>query len=190
MTNTVRDKVLTAAKAKMLRFGYRKVTMDEIAADLRMSKNTIYLQFQSKVEIAQSLFDRLKKEINAHLDANAKAISDPLDLIHKNIYFLQKELSPWFEHFLTDIKQELPGLWKDFVDYRTEKILEIETLIKAGIRSGQFRKVNATIAAQAFLGAVDAIINPEFLQNESISFQQALDEVLDLWSEGMLPRKR
>jgi len=32
----------------MLKFGYRKVTMDEIAADLVMSKNTIYKAFSER----------------------------------------------------------------------------------------------------------------------------------------------
>jgi len=37
----VAEKILAAAEARMVRLGYHKVTMDEIAADLRMSKNTI-----------------------------------------------------------------------------------------------------------------------------------------------------
>ena len=34
---------------------FRKVTMDEIASDLHMSKNTIYKLFVGKEEIAKSL---------------------------------------------------------------------------------------------------------------------------------------
>ena len=37
----------------MIKFGYRKVTMDEIAADLHISKNTIYKFFVGKEEIAR-----------------------------------------------------------------------------------------------------------------------------------------
>ncbi len=42
-SHPVADKILMAAQARMIRFGYHKVTMDEIANDLRMSKNTIYV---------------------------------------------------------------------------------------------------------------------------------------------------
>ena len=114
---------------------------------------------------------------------------EPLTIIHKNICFLQKELTPWFEHFIADIKQELPDLWKDFTIFRAEKILEIEKLVKVGITSGKFRKVNPALAVTAFLGAVDAIIDPEFLNNEAISFHEALESVLDLWSKGLLNTK-
>ena len=62
--NTAEQKVLDRAQARMIRFGYRKTSMDEIASDLKMSKNTIYKFFQSKAEIAQQLFMRLKENIN------------------------------------------------------------------------------------------------------------------------------
>ena len=181
----VREKVLSAAEKRMMRFGYRKVLMDEIARDLAMSKNTIYRHFQSKQDIAAMLFDRLKTRINRNQEQVEARTSDPLEIIYQNVCFLQKELAPWFEHFLGDIKQELPGLWDGFTAFRTEKILEIEQLIKEGIKRKEFRRVDTAIAVRAFLGAVESCTNPEFLQNENVSFQKALKEVLDIWSVGI-----
>lgn len=182
---TIREKILNASEKRMTKFGYRKVLMDEIARDLTMSKNTIYKEFRSKVEIAQALFSRLKERINENQTKTEERSKDPLKIIHDNVCFLQKELSPWFECFLPDIKQELPNLWEDFISFRTEKVLEIEKLVKAGIKQGEFRRVNCAIAVRAFLGALNEIINPEFLQNENISFRKALEEVLDIWAKGI-----
>jgi len=184
--NPVKEKILTVSEARMIKFGYRKVTMDEIAQDLGMSKNTIYKHFQSKEDIAEAIFENLRGRINEKILSVEKREKDPLRMISQNILFIQKELSPWFEHFLGDIKIELPLLWQKFVHYRTEKILEIENLIEEGIRRKKFRKVNPAIAMRAFLGAVDSIINPEFLQNENISFQSAMEDVLDIWSKGIV----
>ncbi|HOW35374.1 MAG TPA: TetR/AcrR family transcriptional regulator [Candidatus Omnitrophota bacterium] len=184
-----KEKILNAAEKRMVKFGYRKVTMDEIAQDLVMSKNTIYKYFQSKAEITENLFLRLKKKINDNQILIEKAHKDPLEIISKNIYFLQKELTPWFEHFLGDIKAELPTLWTDFVNYRAEKIMDLKTLVEKGIKKGIFRKVNAAIAVRAYLGAIDSIINPEVLEQEKVSFHEALEIVLNLWSEGMLAKK-
>ncbi len=182
----VRERILDAAETRMIRFGYRKVLMDEIAKDLAMSKNTIYKHFQSKIEIAETLFARIKGRINENQATVEEETKDPLQIIYQNVCFLQKALAPWFEHFLTDIKQELPHLWEDFISFRTEKILEIEKLIQEGINQGAFRRIHSAVAVRAFLGAVDECINPEFLQNENISFQKALKEVLDIWSKGIL----
>jgi len=187
--HNVRVRILDAAEKRMVRFGYRKVTMDEIAADLVMSKNTIYLHFKSKVEIAKGLFDRLEARINNGQAAIEKANKNPLDVISKNIMFFQKELSPWFEHFLKDIKLELPDVWRDFIDFRTDKILEIKELIEKGIKKGIFRKVNSGLAVRVYLGAVDSIINPEILEEEHVSFQEAIEAVIDIWSQGILKKE-
>ena len=184
--DSAKEKILDAAQKRMVEFGYRKVTMDEIANDLIMSKATIYLHFKNKVEIAESLFACLKTRINDGQLKIEKENKNPLDVISKNILFLQKELSPWFEHFLGDIKLEVPELWKDFIAFRTDKILEIKGLIEKGIKKGVFRKVNAGLAVRVYLGAIDSIINPEILEQEQISFQDALEVISDIWSNGIL----
>ena len=184
--NPVADKILTAAQTRMVRFGYHKVTMDEIATDLRMSKNTIYLHFPSKIDIAKGLVARIKDKINDNQLKVEKTEKDPLKIISLNILFLQQELAPWFEHFLKDIQLELPELWQEFVDFRSEKVMDLEKLVAAGIKKGKFRAVNPALAVRAYLGAVNNIINPEILQQEGVSFQQALETVMDIWSKGIV----
>ncbi len=186
MKNPNHDKILNAAEKRMIQFGYHKVTMDEIAADLRMSKNTIYKEFKSKIEIAESLLSRLKNKINIYQLEVEKSSDDPLEILSKNTFYLQKELAPWFAHFLKDIQFDLPQLWENFVNYRTEKILEIENLIKKGIKKKEFRKVNPMLAARAYLGAINSIISPEVLEQEGVSFQSALESIMDIWSKGIL----
>jgi AcrR family transcriptional regulator len=180
------DKILTAAQHRMVRFGFHKVTMDEIASDLRMSKNTIYVHFPGKRDIAKELVARIKNRINGNQLTIEKMEKDPVKIISLNILFLQQELAPWFEHFLKDIQLELPELWQEFVNFRSEKVMDLEKLVSAGIKKGKFRAVNPALAVRAYLGAVNNIINPEILQQEGVSFQQALETVMDIWSKGIL----
>ncbi|MFA5087921.1 MAG: TetR/AcrR family transcriptional regulator [Candidatus Omnitrophota bacterium] len=185
-SDPIAQKILDAAQARMVRFGYHKVTMDEIAADLRMSKNTIYLHFQSKIDIAKELVSRIKNRINDYQVKVEKTEKDPLKIISLNILFLQQELSPWFEHFLKDIQLELPELWQEFVDFRSEKVMDLEKLVESGIKKKKFRPVNPALAVRAYLGAVNNIIDPEILQREGVGFQQALETVMDIWSKGIV----
>ena len=185
----VKEKILNIAQKRMIKFGYRKVTMDEIAQDLAMSKNTIYKHFAGKIEMAEALFKRLEKEINHELSLIEESSKDPLEIISKSIFFIQHKLAPWFEHFLGDIKFELPGLWTRFVGFRNEKISEVKTLVEAGIKKGKFRKINPALAVRMYMGAVDNVLNPEFLEQERISFSDALEGVLDIWSIGIRSKK-
>lgn len=185
-----RERILDAAQSRMIHTGYRKVTMDEIAQDLVMSKNTIYKHFPSKMDIAKALFARLEQQINLELSLIEESNSDPVEIISKNIFFLQQRLSPWYARLLGDIKTEVPDLWTRFIHFRNEKIFDIKSLVEDGIRQGKIRKIDAALAVQMYLGAIDQALNPEFLSRERISFSDALEGVLNIWSHGILNNKR
>ncbi len=182
----IKEKILNAAQNRMIAHGYHKVTMDEIAQDLRMSKNTIYKSFVSKEEIAKSLVKRLQEELNDNLDNIEKEDPDPLKIFSNSVLLLRRQLGPWFEHFFQEIPAELPDLWEEFLRYRNEKILDLRSLVEWGIKKGDFRKVNPSIAVQAYLGVIKIIMSPTFLEQEKLSFAQALNAALDIWAHGIL----
>jgi AcrR family transcriptional regulator len=187
--NPIQDKILNAAEKRIIKFGYRKVTMDEIAQDLHMSKNTIYKEFVGKEEIARALVKRLQQQLNAGLHNIEKDQKDPLRVFSDSVLLLRRQLGPWFEHFFREIPTELPSLWEEFLHFRNEKILSIRSLVEKGSKNRIFRHINASIATEAYLGAVKAITNPRFLDEENLTFDQALDAILDLWSNGILKTK-
>ncbi len=183
-----RERILNAARERMIKFGFRKVTMDEIASDLKMSKNTIYKYFASKEKIASALFSLLKERIEGKQEEIKRRCNNPLEIISETVLFLKKDLSVWFSPFMSDIEVELPGLWKDFVGFRTKQILDLESLIKLAIKKGLFRPVNPAIAVRAYLGAIDNVIEPEVLEREGLSFSDAIEAVMDIWSKGVVKK--
>lgn len=54
-----RDRILDAAERLLGRFGYRKMTVDDIAAEAGIGKGTVYLSFPSKQEVVLSTVDRI-----------------------------------------------------------------------------------------------------------------------------------
>jgi len=183
--NVIKTKILSAARKRMFSFGYRKVTMDEIAKDLAMSKNTIYKHYKSKEDIARALFTYLREDFLAKQSEFKKTLKDPVRIMAATVSYLQKELSAWFTYFLPDIKTELPKLWEEFVAFRTEQILALEALVKSAIRKGEFRHVNPSLAVRVYLGAINNVIDPDFLEQENLTFSQSIDMVMDIWSKGV-----
>ncbi len=60
--NDVRAKIIQAAQSRLWHYGFKKTTIDEIAADAGVGKGTIYLHFSSKEEIALEIMARFKKQ--------------------------------------------------------------------------------------------------------------------------------
>jgi AcrR family transcriptional regulator len=183
---SAKERILDAAMNRMISVGYRKVSMDEIAQDLAISKNTIYKYFSGKTDLARGLFTRLKQQINQELLLIEEAHQNPVEVISKSVFFIQKQLGPWYQHFWGDVKIELPALYQDFVDFRSEKISSIRGIIDKGIKKGKFRKISSAVAVGCYLGAIDQVLHPEFLQQEKISFPQAIEAIMDIWYWGVL----
>jgi len=64
---TVRDAILDATNRLLARFGYRKMTVEDIAAEAGIGKGTVYLHFSSKEEVVLSHVDRLVDRLKERL---------------------------------------------------------------------------------------------------------------------------
>src|SRR5690349_24938165 len=63
------DRIVAAARAHFFAHGFRSVTMDDLAAELGMSKKTLYAQFPSKTEPLQAVLLAKFRSIETDLDA-------------------------------------------------------------------------------------------------------------------------
>lgn len=71
MGNQKLEKIILAAKAVFLRYGYKRVTMNDIAQAAKISRPAIYLAFQNKEEVFKAVIKH--------------AASKNLDEIHQGI---------------------------------------------------------------------------------------------------------
>ena len=74
----IRDLILDAVDALLARFGYRKMTMEDVAREVGIGKGTIYLHFPSKEELVLSHIDRIAETVVRELRELA-ASPDPVD---------------------------------------------------------------------------------------------------------------
>ncbi|MCW3058355.1 MAG: transcriptional regulator, TetR family [Capsulimonas sp.] len=57
----IRHKILEAASERLWHYGFKKTTIDEIAADAGVGKGTVYLYFDSKEDIALTIVAQFKE---------------------------------------------------------------------------------------------------------------------------------
>jgi AcrR family transcriptional regulator len=71
MREELRDVILDAADRLLARYGYRKMTVDDLAKEAGIGKGTVYLFFPSKQEVALCWIDRKIQRLVARLRAVA-----------------------------------------------------------------------------------------------------------------------
>lgn len=69
---STRDLILDATDRLMARYGFRKMTMDDVAREAGVSKRTIYVHFQSKEDVGLSSIGRVVARVHQELEAISK----------------------------------------------------------------------------------------------------------------------
>src|SRR5689334_22809325 len=64
-----RGRILRQARADFFMLGYSQFTMDALAAEVGMSKKTLYVHFAGKDEIVAAIIDDLAAEIRDQADS-------------------------------------------------------------------------------------------------------------------------
>lgn len=185
----LRERMLVAARDLFYIHGFSRVTMEEIANKLGMSKKTIYKFFESKDEIVQDVVRKTLTEV----DTACKEL-----MLQSNVNFVDKlkqmmttvgmQYSRMGRPLIEDLQRNSPAAWKMISDYRTEKIQrDFGTLLKEGIDKGVFRNdIDRELVLLIYTHSIQDIINPEILSRIPFTAAQVFDAIIKVIFEGIL----
>lgn len=170
-------------------FGYAKVTMEEIASNLGISKKTLYKHFTNKEHILRELVASVKCDIEEKFDKIfadesmdfIQKLQNVLDVIGENIKKMQG-------HFIHDVIKNHPDIWKEIQEFRRKKSqVKFTKLIEQGIKEGFIKAdVNSHIAMLTYTAAIHEIMVPEVLSQIPLSANQVYNEIVKTLFEGIL----
>jgi len=101
-TINVREKILTKAVELFLNFGFKSVTMDDIATEMGISKKTIYAHFSTKTKLIEAaalqIFYNISTGINCIKAKKLNAIEETFEIKNFGMKHLNNERSsPQFQ---------------------------------------------------------------------------------------------
>jgi AcrR family transcriptional regulator len=186
--NDDETKILEAASDRFMNAGLYKVTMDEIASDLRMSKKTVYKFFPSKEillkAIVQSLMHRIESEVQA-ISSSGKPFEEKLTSI---LTFVGKTMRKLSQPFMRDLQRFAPGLWKEIEIFRREKVFsKIYQMLRQAQREMVFREdLDIDLFYLVLVTAMQGIMNPQVLSQQPFSAEEAFKGIFRILYEGAL----
>jgi AcrR family transcriptional regulator len=181
-----RDRIVEAAHEKFRRFGIRRVTMDEIARDLRISKKTLYQRFPDKEALVRACTDRIAGTVMPKVAAALAADGPPMQRIAaawSGFALVPRLLSA---ELIADIQADYPHLWSEIDARRHELLARFEKLIADGVRSGDFRpEVHPKVVMRIILAIVEQVMVPDVLAAGEFSPAEAVTTILTVMTRGM-----
>lgn len=192
----VKDAILDATDRLLALFGYRKMTVEDIAVEAGIGKGTIYLHFSSKEEVVLShidrIVDRLKERLREIAGSDAPAGDRIQQMLLTRVMFRFDSIQHYTQS-LNDLLAALrPGLLRRRAQYFEAEAQIFAEVLADGIRSGELSFEDEHATAHALLQATNGLL-PYSLSTtelgERAEVEKRATDVANLMLRGLLSRK-
>lgn len=183
-----KEQIITAMAELSSTRGFYRVTMDQLASHAGVSKRTIYRHFRSKDEIVEALLNRFMNQITVKIEQTISFATKPAEIFSGMVSLLvQYGCSMLNPMVLDDLRRHYPGLWKKIERFRAEKIQHhILKVLTEKYKGKGMREIDSRILGTAFGASVQAVVNPEFILNNGLTFEDTVKQLLGIFMYGII----
>jgi len=184
----VKERILHQAGEMFLQFGFSKVTMEEIAVELGMSKKTLYRFFPGKEQLLKEMVTGVRCKLEDYVEElwgnNEMSFLEKL----KNLMnYISSQSTAFRGPLAHDLQKNFPQLWEEINESRkTHSLYKFNLLISEGIENGVFRKdIDQQIVVLLFMNVFQGILNPDVLSQLPYTANQVFDSIIRVLMEGI-----
>ncbi|MBM3315073.1 TetR/AcrR family transcriptional regulator [candidate division WOR-3 bacterium] len=189
----VRSRLLDVAREHFFRYGFSRVTMDEVAEDAGVSKKTYYRYFPSKEALVRAAFTDFRHEerdaVGAILDAPGVNYSTKLIGM---LASMAKQLAIVTPAALADLRRGAPSLWREIEEFRRQMIQEgLGARLREGMREGCIRRdlESFELVLVIYVQTLERVLTPELLERLGLTYGQAFSTLIKVTMGGLLTDK-
>jgi len=185
------DRIIIKAHELFMRYGIRSISMDEIAAQLGVSKKTIYNTYADKDALVEAAVDieirNNETECIKHSEECENAIHEiflAMDMVHE----MMKSMNP---AILYDLRKYHPTAFKKFTDHKNKFFFElIKDNLARGIKEELYRpEINIEIMSKFRIGSMFLVFDPEIFPYNKTNITDVLWEITENFLYGLSTSK-
>lgn len=182
--------ILIAAKELFWKYGFKRVTIEEICSEANVSKMTFYKHFKNKIELIKYLlnqiYDSSMSEYRKIMDSN---ISFP-DKVKKSIDLKMKQTQNISSEFMDDyIRHADPDMMEFLNQIKTKNLRVVVNDYIQAQKRGEIRVDIKPEFILYFLNHMFEMIQDKNLEKLYSTPQDLIMEMTNFFFYGVLPRK-
>ena len=184
------ERIIAAARRHFLSHGFRRVTMDDLAEELGMSKKTLYICFPSKSVLLKGVLLNKFDDIEADLRQVTANCADVPTALHELLACVQRHTEEIQPPFVRDIQREAPEMFQ-LVERRRRDVIQrhFGKLFEQGRRAGIIRKdIPTRLIIEILLGATQAMLNPPKMAELNLTPKTGFSAIVTVILEGALTK--
>lgn len=159
----MKERIQQKANDLFVRYGVKSITMDEIAAQLGVSKKTIYQFYSDKDELVHAVAKDIIGFAQSCCDKNRSGAHDAIHEIFQAMEFMQEIFTNMNPSMLFDLEKYHHQAFKTFLEHKNKYLFQlIKDNLERGIAEELYRpEIDIDIIARYRLEGMMVAFNPD-----------------------------
>jgi AcrR family transcriptional regulator len=157
-----RELILDATDRLLARYGFKKMTIDDLAREVGIGKGSVYLHFPSKEEIALShidrLIERLKERLRIMAGRNGSVDNKLRNMLVERVIYRFDSI----QHYTQSLDELLANLRTPLLERRRRYFSDEAAILAAVVTDGQekgvFKEGDAFDLGQTLVSATNSLL--------------------------------
>jgi AcrR family transcriptional regulator len=191
----IRDLILDGVDVLLARYGYRKMTMEDLAQVVGIGKGTIYLHFPSKEEVTLSHIDRIVEGLVFELKRIAAGPDSAPEKIKRMLVARVLFRFDSVRHYSQSLDDLLSSLRGALMSRRQNHFLWeakiFNDVLREGKRNAELSFRNVHVTSQALIGATNSFLPYSLTPRElgkRKEVEESVSQIVDLLLHGLIQK--
>jgi AcrR family transcriptional regulator len=189
----IHDLILDAVDGLLARYGYNKMTMEDVARQVGIGKGTIYLHFKSKQELVLSHVDRIAETVVRKLRETAESPDSPDRRLRRMLVLRVVHRFDSVAHYTQNLGDLLSSVRTPLLARRQghfeREAAVFEDVLRDGARSGSLDCPDPRTAALVLIQSTNSLL-PFSLSPRELGRREEVEgqagRIADLLVKGLL----
>jgi TetR/AcrR family transcriptional regulator, cholesterol catabolism regulator len=192
MTNTLQETGwLDRVESLFMRFGIKSITMDDVAADLGISKKTLYQMVESKDDLVIKVLEHhISREKTDCLNLASKA-TNAIDEIFILLDSNSQEIAQMKTNIINDLQKYHRQAWDLIQKFHFDFVFKVfRENLQRGRKEGLYREdFDIDILAKLHLATAFNLFDPQLFPDDAVSKVTVFQEYMLHYLHGIVSPK-
>jgi len=186
-----KERILLKSHELFNRYGIRSVSMDDIAAQLGMSKKTLYQYYTDKDELVTAVFTVVMDHNRVECSANKEKADNAVHEVFMAFDMVQEMFANMNVSVLYDMEKYHPTCYKKYLEYKNGFMYQmIRTNIERGIKEEVYRsEIDVDVITRYRIYSIMLSFNTQVFPNNRSNVVYIEQQLLEHFLNGLATTK-
>jgi len=187
----IKDRILHHAAALFMRNGIKSVSMDDIAANMAMSKKTLYKWFANKDEMVHAVMEQHLGNTQRDCEHLPLQSASAIDELFQMMGWMKQQFADVHPSIFYDLEKFYPLTWQLWVRHKQEYILaQIIDNLRRGMAEELYRAdLDVDVLARLRLAQIELQFDPDLFPPREFANERVSVALLEHFMLGVATLK-